>query len=56
MRRFHSLFLLFLCLPLAPAQTRIAADLGRAVIAAGLDASEFYRVRDLENSEQDARF
>lgn len=35
---------------------RVAADLGRAVIAAGLDPSECYRVRDLEISEQDAHF
>ena len=56
MRRSHPLILLFLFLPLAAAQTHTAADLGRAVVAAGLDPSECYRVRDLEFSEEDARF
>jgi len=52
----HRLFLFFLFLPQLPAQTRIAAELGRAVVTAGLDASECYRVRDLEIGEEDAHF
>jgi hypothetical protein len=53
----RSLLLLLPCLGiLAPAQARRAADLGRAVLAAGIDPSECYRVRDLEFSEEDARF
>jgi hypothetical protein len=43
------------CLPLA-AQTHTAADLGKQIIAAGLDPNECYRVRDLEIDEEDARF
>ena len=39
-----------------PAQTTSAADLGRAVLTAGLDASACYRVRDLEISQEDAQF
>jgi hypothetical protein len=44
-----------LCLP-ALAQTHAAADLGRQVVAAGLDPNECYKVRDLEITEEDARF
>ena len=50
---------LTLILPLAPnalAQTHAAADLGRQVVAAGLDPNECYKVRDLEITEEDARF
>ena len=38
------------------AQSHTAADLGRAIVAAGLDPSECYRVRDLEITEEDAQF
>jgi hypothetical protein len=38
------------------AQTRTAADLGRAIVTAGLDPSACYRVRDLEISQGDAHF
>ena len=38
------------------AQSHAAADLGRAVLTAGLDRSACYRVRDLEISEEDAQF
>jgi hypothetical protein len=38
------------------AQAPTAADLGRAVLAAGLDPSACYRVRDLEISQEDAQF
>src|SRR5580698_1143458 len=38
------------------AQSHTAADLGQAVLAAGLDRSACYHVRDLEISEEDARF
>jgi hypothetical protein len=38
------------------AQTPTAADLGRAVLTAGLDPSACYRVRDLEISQEDAQF
>jgi hypothetical protein len=38
------------------AELRRAADLGRQIIGAGLDTTECYRVRDLEISEEDARF
>ena len=38
------------------AQSHAAADLGRAVLAAGLDRSACYHVRDLEISEEDAQF
>ena len=38
------------------AQTHIAADLGHQILNAGLDADECYRVRDIEISEDDARF
>jgi hypothetical protein len=56
-RLLRSLFLLLPWLsPPLLAQTRVAADLGRAVVVAGLDPSECYRVRDLEFSEEDARF
>jgi hypothetical protein len=55
-RRFPVFLLVLLFLPLAAAQSHAAADLGRAVVAAGLDASECYRVRDLELSEEDAHF
>ena len=37
-------------------QASKAAGLGRAVISAGLDPSECYRVRDMEFSVDDARF
>jgi hypothetical protein len=37
-------------------QTHAAADLGKEVIAAGLDLNECYRVHDLEISKEDARF
>ena len=40
-----------LCLPLA-AQPHSAADLGRAVLAAGLDPNECYRIRDIDISEK----
>lgn len=38
------------------AQSHAAADLGRAILAAGLDRSACYHVRDLEISEEDAQF
>ena len=38
------------------AQSHTAADLGRAILAAGLDRSACYHVRDLEFSEEDAQF
>jgi Peptidase family M1 domain len=38
------------------AQSHTAADLGHAVLTAGFDASNCYRVRDLEISEEDAHF
>jgi hypothetical protein len=38
------------------AQAPSAADLGRAVLTAGLDSSACYRVRDLEISQEDAQF
>jgi hypothetical protein len=38
------------------AQSHAAADLGRAVLAAGLDRAACYHVRDLEISEEDAQF
>ncbi len=38
------------------AQTQHAADIGHAIVTAGLDASSCYRVRDLVISEGDARF
>lgn len=38
------------------AQNHSAAELGRAVITAGLDPSACYRVRDLEISQGDAQF
>jgi hypothetical protein len=38
------------------AQSHAAADLGRVVLAAGLDRSACYHVRDVEFSEEDARF
>ncbi len=39
-----------------PAQPHSAADLGRAVLTAGLDASACYRVRDLQLAEDDVQF
>lgn len=47
---------MLLFLPVAFAQPHAAAELGRAVVAAGLDATQCYRVRDLELSEEDAHF
>jgi hypothetical protein len=38
------------------AQKPSAADLGRAILAAGLDPSACYRVRDLQISQEDAQF
>jgi hypothetical protein len=38
------------------AQTPSAADLGKAVLSARLDPSACYRIRDLEISQEDARF
>jgi hypothetical protein len=38
------------------AQTRTAADLGQAIVSAGLDPSACYRVRDLQISQEDAQF
>lgn len=38
------------------AQSHAAADLGRAILTAGLDSSACYRVRDLEIDEEDAQF
>ena len=38
------------------AQKPTAAELGRAVLAAGLDPSACYRVRDLQISQEDAQF
>ena len=38
------------------AQPHTAADLGRAVLSAGLDRSACFHVRDLEFSEEDAQF
>ena len=38
------------------AQPPSAADLGRAVLTAGLDPTACYRVRDLEISQEDAQF
>jgi hypothetical protein len=42
--------------PVAAQIAHVAADLGRQVLTAGLDPAECYRVRDLELSEEDARF
>ncbi len=50
------LALLFAALPIVAQPPHIAADLGRSILAAGLDPGECYRVRDLEISEEDARF
>ena len=51
------LLALFLAaIPLAAQPPHVAADLGRKILAAGLDPAECYRVRDLELSEEDARF
>lgn len=57
MRRI-SLLAAFLAVVAYPtfAQSHAAADLGRAVVTAGLDASACYRVRDLQISEQDIQF
>jgi hypothetical protein len=38
------------------AQKPTAAELGRAILAAGLDPSACYRVRDLQISQEDAQF
>ena len=38
------------------AQSHTAADLGRAILAAGLDRTACYHVRDLTISEEDAQF
>jgi hypothetical protein len=38
------------------AQTRTAADLGKAILTAGLDPSTCYRVRDLQISQEGAQF
>ena len=40
----------------SPLMAESAAELGRKVLSAGLDASECYRVRDLSITEADARF
>ncbi len=40
----------------AYAQSHAAADLGKQIVAAGLDPAQCYRVRDLEIDEEDARF
>ena len=37
-------------------QREVETPLGRKILAAGLDPAECYRVRDLELSEEDARF
>ena len=50
------LFLFFAALPLLAQPAHVAADLGRGILAAGLDTAQCYRVRDLEISEEDARF
>ena len=56
------IFVIFLAVPLcafekgpASPPAAPAADLGREVLAAGLDPGECYRVRDLEISQEDAR-
>ncbi len=57
--RLRSAILIFLaaaCALPAFCQSSRAADLGRAVTGAGLDASECYRVRDVEFSVNDAHF
>jgi len=41
--------------PSAQAQTHTAADLGRRILAAGLDPAECYRIRDLEITQDEAR-
>ena len=56
MSSFRFVALLALGLPLAAQTAHVASDLGRKVLAAGLDAGECYRVRDLEISLEDARF
>jgi len=48
--------LFFAALPLLAQPAHVAADLGRGILAAGLDTAQCYRVRDLEISEEDARF
>src|SRR5437588_11756156 len=54
--RFHALLIAAALLaPAAAAQSHAAADLGRRVIGAGLDANECYRVRDIEISKDEAR-
>ena len=43
-------------MPLLAQPAHVAADLGRGILDAGLDTAQCYRVRDLEISEEDARF
>lgn len=57
MRRLSvPLVLLAASLPLLANAPSTAADLGRKILAAGLDPAECYRVRDLDLGEQDAHF
>lgn len=55
-RRFRLPSLILLAVAPAFCQTQKAADLGRAVIGAGLDPSECYRVREVEFSVDDTQF
>lgn len=62
MRRLFTPVLLFPFLlapfpaPCANGKSHAALDLGKGLLAAGLDASECYRIRDLEFAEADAHF
>jgi hypothetical protein len=54
--RLPAILTLLAALPgLASAQKRTGAELGRQIIAAGLDPAECYRVRDLEITHDEAR-
>jgi hypothetical protein len=53
---FHRSIVLAALTMALQAQTPSAADLGRAVLTAGLDPTACYRVRDLEISQEDAQF
>src|SRR5689334_2921380 len=56
LRPAASIFVLMAAAPLVFAQTHTAADLGRALLTAGLDPAECYHVRDVEISQEDAQF
>ena len=56
MRSLGCLPLAFVFASLALAQEHRAADLGKAILSAGLDSNECYRIRDLQFSQEDAQF